>query len=82
MNGAIICWRNPLENRPDYEEFDSMDDALTALESWKIEYPWNTYTVASVTLIHGATRKWEPLYRYEVIQQVGGIADAAGEEPK
>lgn len=70
-NGAVIFWRNPLRNEPDYEEFDSMDEAMAELEVWKSDYPWNTYTVASVTHVHRATAKWPGDFQYTVTSGPG-----------
>lgn len=65
--GAVIYWWNFADRSREYEEFDSMQEALKELEKWKAEYPWNTYHVAQVTLIHGATEEWKDPIQYRVL---------------
>lgn len=64
--GAVIYWWNPLLNEKDYEEFDSLELAMIELETYKQEYPRNTYYVASVVLVHEATEQWQHPLQYKV----------------
>lgn len=61
---TIIWWWNQLRGEKEYELFDSVEDAMTELDKWKVEYPWNTYHVATEVLTHAATEKWKEAHAF------------------
>lgn len=81
----IICWTNvthPYER--EYEEFDSLEDAQSALRDWVVKFPWNAYTMASVVGVSPATMSSDQAVgkNYGKVEWVGSVTAALPEVAK
>ena len=57
MAEYVAIWWTP-QLYKDYEEFNSFDEAWTAITEWRTRYPWNTYKIAKVTTVILATQDY------------------------
>ena len=57
----VILWINPKTTDPEYERFDTVEEAKKMLDEYSKGYPWNDYNLALIVETRRKTVKNQPV---------------------